>query len=67
MKHLDLVKENYFKHFGEALLITGTFILAGLICLVHAFLPFTFQTTASTMIKKIINRTNKRQGIDERY
>lgn len=67
MKHLDLVKENYFKHMLEAFLITGTFILAGLICFVHAFLPFVFQTTASTMVKKIINRTNNRQGIDERY
>ena len=67
MKHLKLVNENYFKHMFEAWLIVGTFILAGLICFVHSIFPFLFQTTASTMVKKVINRTNQRQGIDEKY
>lgn len=62
MKHLNLVHENYFKHMLEAWLIVLTFITAGLICFIHSIFPFWFQTTASTMVKNIIERTNKRQG-----
>lgn len=65
MKHLKLVHENYLKHMIEAWLITITFITAGLICFIHSFLPFLFQTTASTMVKHILDRTNKRQGIND--
>jgi hypothetical protein len=65
MKHLKLVHENYFKHLVEAWLITATFILAGIICFVHSLLPFLFQTTASTMVKKIINRTDARQSTND--
>ena len=65
MKHLKLVNENYFKHMLEAWLIVITFISAGLICFIHSIFPFLFQTTASTMVKNILNRTNKRQGIDD--
>ena len=65
MKHLKLVHENYFKHMLEAWLIVITFISAGLICFIHSILPFLFQTTASTMVKKIIARTNERQGKDD--
>lgn len=61
MKHLKLVDENYLKHMLEAWLITATFILAGIICFIHSVFPFLFQTTASTMVKKIINRTDARQ------
>lgn len=65
MKHLKLVNENYFKHMLEAWLITATFILSGLICFIHSIFPFLFQTTASTMVKNILNRTDKRQGIND--
>lgn len=65
MKHLRLVNENYFKHMVEAWFTAITFIGAGLICFVHSIFPFIFQTTASTMVKNIINRTNERQGINE--
>jgi hypothetical protein len=65
MKHLKLVNENYFKHMIEAWIVVVTFIGAGLICFVHSIFPFLFQTTASTMVKNILNRTNERQGIDE--
>ena len=62
MKHLKLVHENYFKHMFEAWLIAVTFIAAGLICFIHSIFPFLFQTTASTMVKNILTRTNNRQG-----
>lgn len=65
MRHLKLVNENYFKHMLEAWLIVITFIGAGLICFIHSILPFLFQTTASTMVKNIIARTNKRQGLND--
>ena len=65
MKHLKLVHENYFKHMLEAWLIVITFIGAGLICFIHSIFPFLFQTTASTMVKKIINRTDKRQNAND--
>lgn len=63
MKHLKTVNENYFKHMIEAWLIVITFVGAGLICFIHSIFPFLFQTTASTMVKNIIARTNERQGI----
>ena len=65
MKHLKLVHENYFKHMFEAWLIVITLITAGLICFIHSIFPFLFQATASTMLKNIIDRTNKRQDINE--
>jgi hypothetical protein len=46
----------------EAWLIVVTFIAAGLICFIHSIFPFLFQTTASTMVKNILTRTNNRQG-----
>jgi hypothetical protein len=45
----------------EAWLIVVTFIAAGLICFIHSIFPFLFQTTASTMVKNILIRTDKRQ------
>jgi len=65
MKHLKLVHENYFRHMIEAWLIVITFIVAALICFIHSIFPFLFQTTASTMVKNILARTNKRQGIND--
>jgi hypothetical protein len=49
----------------EAWLVSITFLAAGLICFIHSVFPFFFQTTASTMVKKIIARTNERQGKDD--
>jgi len=65
MKHLKKVNESYFKHMIEAWLIAITFIFSGIIVFVHSIFPFLFQTTASTIVKNIIKRTNKRQGADE--
>jgi hypothetical protein len=62
MKHLKLVNENYFKHMFEAWIVVIIFIGAGIICFIHSIFPFLFQTTASTMVKNILERTNKRQG-----
>jgi hypothetical protein len=62
MKHLRLVNENYFKHMFEAWLIVLTLLFSAFVCFIHSIFPFLFQTTASTMIKSIISRTDIRQG-----
>lgn len=60
MKHLDDVKENYRKHFLEALLISLSLLFASLACLIHAAFPFIFKTTASSIMRKLMSRTDKR-------
>jgi hypothetical protein len=62
MKHLRLVNENYFKHMFEAWLIVLTLLFSAFVCFIHSIFPFLFQTTASTMIKSIISKTDIRQG-----
>jgi hypothetical protein len=64
MKHLKLVNENYFKHMFEAWLIVATLIFSAIVCFIHSIFPFLFQTTASTKLKWILGRTNKRQDND---
>jgi hypothetical protein len=62
MKHLVLVKENYFKHMVEAWLIVATLLFAAIVCFIHSILPFMFQLTASNRLRWILDRTNTRQG-----
>ena len=57
--------EKYFKHMLEAWMVSIVFFVASILCLLHSFLPFMFQTTSSKMVKKIINRVDSRQGINE--
>jgi hypothetical protein len=65
MKHLNLVKENYFKHMLEAWLIVGTLLFSALVCFIHSIFPFMFKLTASNRLRWILDRTNHRQGQDE--
>jgi hypothetical protein len=60
MSHLGELKENYFKHFFEALLISLSLIAAATACLIHAIIPFAFKKTASTIMRKILSRTDSR-------
>lgn len=60
MSHIKDMKENYFRHLYEALLIVFSLLLASLACLVHAFIPFIFKTTASSIIRKTLQRTDDR-------
>lgn len=60
MSHLKSIKENYFTHLFEALLIVFSLLKAAFACLIHAFIPFIFTTTASSIMKKIIQRTDDR-------
>jgi hypothetical protein len=60
MSHLKGMKENYFAHLFEALLIVFSLIKAAVVCLIHAFIPFVFTSTASSIIRKILQRTDDR-------
>ena len=60
MKHLKEVNENYFVHMYEACLISFSLFVACIACLVHAFIPSVFTKTASSTIRKILQRTDDR-------
>lgn len=60
MKHLKEMKESYVVHFGEAVFVSISLFKAGLACLVHAFLPFLFTKTASSTMRKTLQRTDDR-------
>ena len=60
MSHLKNMKENYFSHLLEALFIVFSLLKAAGACLIHAFIPFVFKTTASSIIRKTLQRTDDR-------
>jgi hypothetical protein len=60
MSHLKDMKENYFTHLFEALFVVFSLLMASLACLVHAFIPFVFKSTASSIIRKTLERTDDR-------
>jgi hypothetical protein len=60
MSHLKDMKENYFTHLFEALLVVFSLLKAALACLVHAFIPFIFKSTASSIIRKTLQKTDDR-------
>lgn len=55
-RHLDQVGETYFEHFGHALGFAATLALAAVVCLLHALLPFLFERTGSTLIRRLHDR-----------
>ena len=50
-RHPEALGESFFQHFFHAISYAGRMFLAGGAALVHAFLPFLFEKTASNMIK----------------
>jgi hypothetical protein len=50
-KHPEAVGENYAEHFGVAMRYSMRLFGAAFAALIHAFLPFLFEKTASTAIK----------------
>ncbi|MDW3207103.1 MAG: DUF6356 family protein [Alphaproteobacteria bacterium] len=55
-KHPASVGETYTEHMGTAFSFAGPLLLAGLCCVVHAFLPFAFEKTGSRMITRLHDR-----------
>ena len=58
--HPNSVGETYFEHMGFALRFSGLLFAAGFCALVHAFLPFCFEKTASNLIRCLYARIENR-------
>ena len=58
--HPTAVGETYLEHFGVASRYAGRLFAAGFCALVHAFLPFAFEKTASNAIKAMYANMTKR-------
>ena len=58
--HPTAVGETYLEHFGVASRYAGRLFAAGFCALVHAFLPFAFEKTASNAIKSMYANMTKR-------
>lgn len=51
--------ETYCEHFKVAASVGGPMVLAGFACLIHAFLPFLFKTTASRTLMVLTDRVRR--------
>ncbi len=60
-EHPDSVGESYFEHMRVALSFAVLLALAAGAALVHAFLPFLCETTASRTVKKLYARMASRR------
>ena len=58
--HPASVDETYFGHMAFASWFAGRLFMAAGAALIHAFLPFLFESTASTIIRELYERTHKR-------
>ena len=60
--HPATVDETYFGHMAFAGWFASRLFMAGGAALVHAFLPFLFETTASRIIRELYERTHNRRS-----
>ncbi len=60
--HPHAVGESYTEHFGVAMRYAGRLFAASFCAFVHAILPFAFEKTASTMIRKMVDDMNRRHA-----
>ena len=58
--HPASVDESYFGHMAFAGWFASRLFMAGGAALVHAFLPFLFETTASRIVRELYERTHNR-------
>ena len=59
-RHPASVDESYLEHMGFAAWFAGRLLAAGAAALVHAVLPFLFETTASRIIRELHTRIETR-------
>jgi len=64
--HPRSVNEDYLAHAGVALRFALLLFGAGLAALVHAVLPALFETSASSIIKKLHGEMTERSGASQR-
>lgn len=60
-KHPNSVGESYLKHFGKALQFSVLLLSLSLKALVHAILPFCYETAVSDKIKSLSEGMQKRR------
>ena len=65
-EHPNSVGESYFNHMGHALSYFVKLLFITIVTFVHAFFPFLFVNTASTMIKKINKHLENRLQDDDK-
>lgn len=58
--HPHSVGESYGQHFGVAMRYSGRLFAASFCAFVHALLPFCFERTASTMLRKMVAEMERR-------
>ncbi len=58
--HPASVNETYLGHMAFAAWFASRLLLAAMAALVHAVLPFLFETTASRIVRELYERTSKR-------
>lgn len=58
--HPSKVGETYFGHMAFAAWFSSRLLMAAGAALVHAFLPFLFETTASRIVRELYERTHNR-------
>ena len=58
--HPATVGETYFGHMAFAAWFASRLGMAAGAALVHAFLPFVFETTASRIVRELYERTHRR-------
>ena len=61
--HPASVDETYFGHMAFAAWFASRLFIAGGAALVHAVLPFMFETTASRIVRELYERTSNRKAI----
>jgi hypothetical protein len=59
--HPASVDETYFGHMAFAAWFSSRLFIAGGAALVHAFLPFLCETTASRIVRELYERTSNRK------
>jgi hypothetical protein len=60
--HPESVGESYGQHFSVALGYGLRLMAAGACALVHAILPFCFEKTASTMVRRMVADMDRRSA-----
>lgn len=61
-EHPASVDETYFGHMAFAAWFASRLFMAGGAALIHAVLPFMFETTASRIVRELYERTSNRKA-----